>query len=178
MLFESSLKKDADHESHILDSSIVRVHQHACRAYCKADQPIQMMGRSRGGLSTKIHVVVDGLGYPIEIAITEGQVHDIIQANLVLNGENSEYVICDKGYDSQEFRNAIQRQNRKAVIPSRKCRKEAIEYDRHIYKERHLVENFFCKMKEYRRLSTRYDAMTSSFRAFVILASILVWLRF
>lgn len=136
------------------------------------------MGRSRGGLSTKIHAVVDGLGLPLEIALTEGQTHDMTQSNLALKGEFSDYVICDKGYDSAEFRAAIGRAGSKAVIPSRKCRREQFEYDAHIYKERHLVENFFCRIKEYRRLATRYDAMSHSFRAFLILASILIWVRF
>jgi transposase len=136
------------------------------------------MGRSRGGLTTKIHVVVDGLGLPLEISLTEGQAHDITQSHLALAGEPSEYVICDKGYDSEEFRTNIEKSGRKSVIPPRKCRKSQFDYDKHIYKERHLVENFFCKIKEYRRLATRYDATNYSFRAFVLLASIFIWLRF
>jgi transposase len=174
----STLKKDADHESHIQDSSIVRAHQHACRAFCKENQSKENMGRSRGGLTTKIHAVVDGLGYPLEIRLTEGQVHDVTQSDLCLQGENSDYVICDKGYDSAEFRSDIEQLGREAVIPPRKNRKSPYEYDKHLYKERHLVENFFCRIKEYRRLSTRYDATSYAFRAFAILASIIIWLRF
>jgi transposase len=136
------------------------------------------MGRSRGGLSTKIHVVVDGLGYPLELSLTEGQVHDITQADLALRGEFSNYVICDKGYDCGAFRSTIEKLGRQAVIPPRKCRRDQMKYDKHMYKERHLVENFFCRIKEYRRLSTRYDGRAFSFRSFMVLAAILIWLRF
>jgi len=129
-----------------------------------------------GGRTTKIHAVVDGLGLPIEIRITEGQIGDVKQWDLALKGESAKYVICDKGYDSTEFRAHIEKAGSKPVIPGRKHRREQIEYDTHVYKERYLVENFFCKIKEYRRLATRYDATTNAFRAFVILAAILLWL--
>lgn len=134
------------------------------------------MGKSVGGRTTKIHVVVDGLGLPIEIRITEGQVGDVKHGDLALKGERPRYVICDKGYDSTEFRTCIRTIGSEPVIPCRKHRREQIDYDTHVYKERHLVENFFCKMKEFRRLSTRYDAMTDVFRAFVVLAAVLIWL--
>lgn len=134
------------------------------------------MGKSVGGRTTKIHAVVDGLGLPIEIRITEGQIGDVKQCDLALKGESAEYVICDKGYDSTEFRTYIRTAGSTPVIPCRKHCREQIKYDTHVYKERHLVENFFCKIKEFRRLATRYDAMTDVFRAFVILAAVLVWL--
>lgn len=171
-LFGTTLKKGADHESHIQDSSTVRVHQHACRAFCKTDQVKENMGKSVGGRTTKIHAVVDGLGYPLEVRLTEGQVHDATQWDLSLKGAQAEFVICDKAYDSGDFGDSIAKSGSKAVIPSKKNRKEEIEYDTHMYKERHLIENFFCKIKEYRRLATRYDATACSFRAFVVFAAI------
>jgi len=162
----------------MIDATIVRVHQHATFVIKKTAQPEQGMGKSRGGRTTKIHAVVDALGLPIDLHITEGNCHDITQAERLLSGKESENVIADKGYDSGSLRDLILDSGRAAVIPGRSCRKEGIPYDKHLYKERHLVENFFGRIKQFRRVATRYEAKIELYRAMVVLASVLVWLRF
>ena len=118
-------------------------------------QACQALGRSRGGFSTKIHVSVDGLGNPLRFILTGGQRHDITQAEELIAGYAGEQVLADKGYDSQEFREHILALGMTPVIPPRSNRKEPAGYDRHLYRERHLVECFINKIKHYRRIFSR-----------------------
>ena len=92
---------------------------------------------------------VDGLGNPLRFTLTAGQNHDITQADQLIDGMDSEYVIADKGYDSDEFRETIANSGSVAVIPSRSNRKEPHTYDKYLYRERHLVECLIGKMKHY-----------------------------
>ena len=99
----------------------------------------QVLGRSRGGFSTKAHVSVDGLGNPLRFELTGGRSHDITQAEVLVVDYQCEQVICDKGYDSADFLQFILNQGAVPVVPSRSNRKEPRDYDGHLYKERHLV---------------------------------------
>ena len=120
----------------------------------KGGQTAQALGRSRGGFSTKIHVSVDSLGNPLRFILTGGQQHDITQAEELIAGYAGEHVLADKGYDAQEFRQHILELGMMPVIPPRSNRKAPADYDRHLYRERHLVECFINKMKHYRRIHT------------------------
>jgi transposase len=150
-----------------------------CRRWVKKNgsQAEQALGRSRGGFSTKIHILVDGLGYPLRFILTGGQRHDITQAETLIDSFQFDYVIADKGYDADAFLQTIADQTAQAVIPSRKRRLEPRVYDAHLYKERHLVECFINKIKWFRRIFTRYDKLARRYTAFLALASTLVWLR-
>jgi len=169
----ATLAVDSDDEFNILDASIVRVHQDAVGGR-KAGT--ECVGRSRGGPTTKIHAVVDGLGNPTKIELTEGQVHDVTQAPMMLEEATSTTVIADKGYDSNALVEQIESQGSRAVIPPRRNRLEPREYDRDIFKSRFLVEHFFQKIKRCRRVATRYEKLAVTFLGMVFLASILVWL--
>lgn len=158
----------------MIDATIVRAHQDSSRI---SEKESQGFGRSRGGLTSKIHLIVDALGLPIDFSITGGDRHDITQANELLKNKESTYVIGDKGYDSNELRELIGASNRVAVIPSRTCRKTTIDHDIVLYKERHLVEICFCKLKGFRRVGTRYDKTKKMFSALVTIACILLWLK-
>ena len=96
----------------------------------------------------------------------------------MLNDKNPENVLGDKGYDSDAIRKKIAKIGAKAIIPSRSCRKEVIEYDKHTYKERHLVENFFQFIKRYRRIATRYEKTVQNYVGIVTIGCILQWLIF
>lgn len=104
--------------------------------------------------------------------------HDCTQAEVLLRGKTPENILGDKGYDSDVIRNMIAHMGVKAVIPSRSCRKEAIEYDKHTYKERRLVENFFQFIKRFRRIATRYEKTAQNYMGMVILTCILQWAIF
>ena len=105
-------------------------------------QAEQALRRSRGGFSTKIHLGVDALSNPLRFKLTGGQRHDITQADALIDGYESEYVIADMSYDADRFRQTISDSGAEPVIPSRSSRKEPYSYDKHLYKERHLVECF------------------------------------
>jgi transposase len=101
------------------------------------------VGRSRGGLSTKIHMTSDALGRPVRFCLTAGQVNDATQADHLLEEIETNYVIADRGYDSERVLEKIEELGAVAVIPPRSNRKEQSDYDRQLYKERNLIERAF-----------------------------------
>ena len=119
---------------------------------------------------------MDGLGNPTHIHLTPGNVHDVVEAPRLIEAAQGDYFIADKGYDSNAVVQAARAKGMKPVIPPREGRKARRHYDKHIYKERHLVEFFFNRLKQYRRVATRYEKTTRNFLGFVLLASSLVWL--
>lgn len=137
----------------------------------------QALGRSRGGFSTKIHITVDALGNPLRLHLTPGQTHDIAEAEALIVGYNSEHVIGDKGYDSDDFITVIETNGATAVIPPRRNRGAQRKYDRHLYKERHLVECFINKIKWYRRIFSRFEKLADRYLGFLNLVSTIIWLR-
>jgi transposase len=120
---------------------------------------------------------VSGLGLPVTVVLTAGQAADVKQAEELMRGVPAEVVIGDKGYDSDGLVEAIQASGAEAVIPPRRHRKVQRAYDRDRYKDRNLVERFFGKVKQYRRVATRYEKTARNFLAFVHVASIMVLLR-
>jgi transposase len=137
----------------------------------------QALGRSRGGFSTKLHVVVNGLGLPVEFRLTPGQAADVTQAESLLQGHDFTAALADKGYDSKKLVDYIKSRGAEAVIPPRSNLKEQREYDRHLYKERNLVERFINRIKQFRRVATRYEKTARNFLAFVQVAAITVLLQ-
>jgi putative transposase len=135
------------------------------------------LGRSAGGFSTKIHILVDALGNPVEFILTGGQEADVTQAEPLMRGHEANAVIADKAYDSNAIVDAAKRQGAEAVIPSKKNRKVPREYDKHLYKERKKVEWFINLLKQYRRVATRYEKTARNFLGFVHVASIMILLR-
>jgi transposase len=119
---------------------------------------------------------VDALGNAIRISLTEGQAHDITQAPELLSGVWNANVVADKGYDSDALIAAVQGRGCVAVIPPRTCRTGPTRaYDRHLYKERFLVECLFQKLKRNRRISMRFEKLAAHFLGMVMLAAVLLW---
>jgi transposase len=119
---------------------------------------------------------VDGLGNPIHVHLTSGNIHDVTEAPTLIEHAQGGNFIGDKGYDSKAVVEAIEKKGMTAVIPSRADGRVPREIDSHLYRERHLVENFFCKLKRYRRVATRYEKTAANFLGFVLFASLRVWL--
>ena len=140
-------------------------------------QADQALGRSRGGFTTKVHVAVNGLGQPVELTVTPGQASDIGQADGLLADHVPEVVIADRGYDSKALVAAVEARGAAAVIPTQKNRAEQRDVDRHLYRERNVVERFWSKVKQYRRVATRYDKKAVNFLAFVKVAALMVLLQ-
>lgn len=133
--------------------------------------------RSRGGLSTKVHVAVDALGNPLRLIVTGGQESEYRQAEPLIEGYKPRFVIADKGYDSDSFVEAIERCGASAVIPPRKCRSIRRAYDAHLYRERNLVERFFQKLKNFRGIATRYARRKRNYQAMLDLAATVICLK-
>ena len=149
-----------------------------CRCSKKSGgQQAQALGRSRGGFSTKVHIAVDALGNPLRFILTAGQSHDSPQAEALIEGYSTRALIADKGYDSSDLIEAVKALGIQAVIPPRSNRIEQREYDKHLYKERHLVECFINKIKHYRRVFSRFEKLSKNYLGFLSFVSALVWLR-
>jgi len=166
--------QDPDLEYVSIDATILRAH--ACSAGY-GEQAEQGLGRSKGGFSTKIHAKVDALGNPLKLLVTAGQCSDFSKAPELIKGETGSYMIGDKGYDSDEVRAQICAQECIPVIPGKSNRKITIQYDKHIYKERNVVECFFSKLKQFRRVFSRFDKSIRNFGSFLSFVGAILWLR-
>lgn len=155
--------------------------QHCSRASAwrakKNEQEEQAVGKSRGGLSTKIHAAVDALGNPVRLLLTAGQASEYGQANALIEGFYADFVLADKGYDSNDFIKKIEESGAVPVIPPRRNRNEAREYDKHLYKERNLVERLFQKLKQFRRVATRYERLGRNYLSMLHIVAALIWLN-
>lgn len=122
--------------------------------------------------------MTDALGNPVGFHLTGGEAHDLEGADHLLPDMAADKLIADKAFDADErVREPLAEAGKAAVIPPRKNRKEAIAFDRHHYKERHLIENFFAKLKQYRAIATRYDKTARNFLAAIHLAAAVIWLN-
>ena len=133
---------------------------------------------SHGGRSTKIHAVVDALGNPIEVMLTAGNVHDVTVAEKLISRVDLKgtTVLADKAYGKWALREFIADHDADFCIPPKDNETDPWYVDWWLYKERHLVERFFLKLKEFRRVAIRYDKLASRFLAFVHFACIRILL--
>ena len=172
----SHFANDCDAESFMIDGSIIRAH--ACASgYQKDSREAQALGRSKGGFTTKIHALVDALGLPVKFILTPGQCSEIKQAPELIKDIRGANILGDKAFDCDDFINQIISQNCNPVIPPRSNRKAPREVDYYLYKERHLVECFFSKVKHFRRIFSRFDKMAVAYMGFLAFASTIIWLR-
>lgn len=130
-----------------------------------------------GGFSCKIHALTDALGYPLRLILTPGQTADITQAEALVTSVPIKMLLADKGYDSQDFVDYLHQEGIEALIPSRSNAKQPRTYDKVVYKERHLIECFFNKIKHYRRVFSRFDKKALNFLSFLHFVSVLIWTR-
>jgi putative transposase len=128
-------------------------------------------------LSTKIHAAGDALGNPLRLIASPGQRNDIAFAHDLVDGLVADAAIADKGYDADHLCAKIAETGAAIVIPPKRNRKVQRTYDQELYKERNLIERFFNKLKQFRRVATRYDKLLANFMGFVKLAAIAIWLR-
>ncbi|MFI6575196.1 IS5 family transposase [Nocardiopsis sp. NPDC050513] len=195
-----------------VDSTINRAHQHAAGARKRGtqtgtnrkdpgrSQAHQALGRSRGGLTTKVHLAVDGRGLPLSIVLTPGNVNDATAFADVLDGVRTprvgtgrprttpDRVLGDKAYSSRAIRHLLRRRGIAATIPERRDQVanrrrrgrfggRPPAFDREIYRDRNVVERCFARLKQFRAIATRFDKLADRYRAGVVLASLILWLR-
>ena len=182
-----AMAPEAGCKAHLLDSSVIRAHAHAAGARKATGE--QALGRSRGGFSTKLHLRADAKGRPVALHLTGGERHDLLgvgplfEQGALRTGKPGRprwkpaAVIADKAYSAAWLLDAFRRKRILPIIPSRADQPENSDFDREAYRQRNAVERLVGKLKQFRRVATRYDKLDAHFLAFVQLASIIVWLR-
>jgi len=142
----------------------------------KRGEQKQAIGRSRGGRNTKKHAIADAKGRLLSILLTGGEAHDCTVAErLICSTEAAEELLGDKAYDSAELREWLADRGTKVVIPNRTNRKQPFSFNEKSYKHRHRIENAICRIKDFRRIATRYDKLARNFLAAVCLVAAIVW---
>lgn len=137
------------------------------------------MGRSRGGLTTKIHAVVDANGNPFRLKLTEGQAHDGRSADDMLGSVGKgQTLLADRAYDSDALRDTLAERGAKANIKPMPNRVNIPKFNKKLYRKRNLVERFFNKLKHFRAIATRFEKHDANYMALVKLASARIWMRF
>jgi transposase len=168
------LAKDAEGKLRHLDCSHIKLHQHGANP--RGGQAAQAMGRTKGGLNTKLAAVVDARGRAVALSLAPGPMHDLHAVVAVLPSARGHRIVADKGFDADGFRTHLRTQRIRCCIPPRRGRRQPARFHRGYYRCRHQVENFFGRIKIHRRISTRYDKLAETFLGFICLAAILDWL--
>ena len=169
------LIKGASGKLRFIDGTYIRVHQDGSPSLEQAE--VEGVGTSRGGRSSKVHALVDLRGRPLKVIITPGNYHDIKPAPELVRGLSDTIIVADKGYDSKRFRSAISEMGSTSCIPVKRRSLSKPSMNKSYYGKRHRVENFFGRIKRYRRLATRYEKTKSSFEGMLLLACVLDWVR-
>ncbi len=157
-----------------LDCSHIKLHQDGANP--RGGQAAQAISRTKGGINTKLAAIVEGRGRAVALGLAAGQRHDLRAIAPLLTCLRRRHAVGDKGFDADPFRARLRRQHTRTCIPPRRSRRGRVPFHRGYYRHRHQVENFFCRIKRHRRISTRYDKLASSFLAFVQLAAVFDWL--
>lgn len=129
-------------------------------------------------MNTKLHAVTDANGRPISFFMTAGQVSDYIGAAALLDElPKAQWLLADRGYDADWFRDALQEKGITPCIPGRKSRNKTVKYDKRRYKRRNRIEIMFGRLKDWRRVATRYDRCPKAFfSAIALAATVIFWL--
>ena len=140
------------------------------------DQRARLIGRTKGGLNTKLHAVTDGKGRPLRFFMTAGQVSDYTGAAALMGSlPAAEWLLADRGYDADWFREALKDKGICPCIPGRKSRGKTVRYDKRRYKRRNRIEIMFGRLKDWRRIATRYDRCAHTFMAAITIAAIMIF---
>jgi len=174
VIFEA-LQVEVDDHWHSIDGSYVRAHQHSAGG--QGGPAENAIGVSRGGRTTKLHARVDAEGRPVQIEISAGNLHDSSLAATLLAQITADAIIADKAYDIDAVVERVEQAGAAAVIPPKKNRKKKRAYSKSLYKERNVVERFFCRIKQWRGIATRYEKTITSFRGMVHLVCAMLLLQ-
>jgi transposase len=134
------------------------------------------IGRTKGGINTKLAVVVDAYGRAVALGLAPGQQHDLKAILPLVPALRGKRAVGDKGFDADNFRRLLHAGRTRSCIAPRRSRRQPPPFHSGYYRRRHRVENFLCRIKRFRRVSTRYDKLASTFLGFVQLAAVLDWL--
>ena len=157
-----------------VDCSHIKIHQDAANP--AGGQTAQAMGRTKGGFNSKLAAVVDAVGRAVGLSLAPGPQHDLRACAPLMPHLDGKWVVGDKGFDSAAFRADLVRTGAMVCIPPRSTRRTDYYFSRLLYKHRHTVENFFCRIKRHRRIATRYEKLAVTLLGFVYLAAIIDWI--
>lgn len=160
----------------LIDATFLKVHQHAANGRGTPEE--QGIGRSKGGPTTKLHALVDEYGTLVAVVLTPGNVNDCTAAPLLLDGVAYKRILADKAYDTDYLRQLIRDGHSQACIPSKGNRKKPYEYDKELYKLRHIVENVFQRLKVFRSIDTRYQKILDLVEGATLFGSLLIQLGY
>ena len=151
----------------------------ACSWRKRGNQNQEALGRSRGGFSTKIHLRTNAQGNPLTFDVTGGEAHEVkgYDALMELCDLHPDKLLGDKGYDSDEIRGDLAARGIEPVIPARSNRKTSITYDREAYKRRNLIERCVNRLKQFRRVATRYEKTARAFVSMLCIAATRLWIK-
>ena len=142
----------------------------------KRGEQNQAIGRSRGGRNTKIHAIADAKGRILFILLSGGEAHDCpLASRLIRRTKAAKKLLGDRAYDSGPLRDWLEERGTEAVVPSKSNRLKPFRLDKKAYKLRHRIENAFCRLKDFRRIATRYDRLARNFFASICLVAAIVW---
>ncbi|WP_155986291.1 IS5 family transposase [Novosphingobium resinovorum] len=162
----------------MIDATYLKAHRTASSLAVKKGNAGRLIGRTKGGMNTKLHAVTDTNSRPISFFMTAGQVSDYIGAAALLDElPKAQWLLADRGYDADWFRDALQEKGITPCIPGRKSRNKAVKYDKRRYKRRNRIEIMFGRLKDWRRVATRYDRCPNAFfSAIALAATVIFWL--
>lgn len=173
-LFTVLASRGRSGHTQIIDSMHVKAHRSASGG--QGGEQNQAIGRSRGGRNTKNHAIGDANGRLLTFVLTGGGAHDCpTGSDLIGETKPAKLMLADKAYDSADLRRQLKDQGTKAVIPNRSNRKKKFRFSKKEYRKRHKIENAFCRLKDFRRVATRYDKLAFVFAASVHLAATIAW---
>lgn len=159
----------------MIDSTFSKAQR--CASSLRSDGKTRELGRSRGGITTKIHLLCSAEGKPLDFFLTGGQTHDIKAAPILVKRNDINTIIGDKAYGSKSLRKLLAERDIKACIPPKKNKKVKDEYDKKLYEKRHVIENMFSRLKDWKGIAFRGNRCAYSFHAFVSMALIFIFLN-
>ena len=181
-----------DWNLHFVDATVIRAHQHAAGARrdgaAGGGENVEALGRSQGGFSTKLHLRAEGGGKPIAAVLTAGERHEQIALEALLDRGairrsgrgrprlRPRRLAGDKGYSSPTARSRLRRRHIRPVIPSKSNQRRQPRFDREAYRQRNRIERLINRLKQFRRIATRYEKRAVNYLAMVTLGMILLWL--
>ena len=160
----------------MIDATYLKAHRTVTSTGVKKGGRGRLIGRTKGGMNTKLHAICDSHGRPLNLFVRAGQISDYIGARVLLGGLlKVEWLLGDRGYDADWSREALKDKGTRACIPGRKQRMKPIKYDKRRYKRRNRIEIMFGRLKDWRRVATRYDRCPKVFLSAIALAALVIY---
>lgn len=157
-----------------MDTTCIKVHAHGANP--AGGQQAQAMGRTKGGLNTKLAMIVDALGRPVAMQLAPGNRHDLKACAGLWSEQRGGWLVADRAFDSDKLREALAAHGIFTCIPLKAGRRKTYHFNPSLYAHRHTVENANARLKRFRRIGTRYDKLAETFLGFILLAASLDWL--